>query len=101
MATSETPRDHKNHLARKSLLMAKQLEHHHAQQREAYRLHTKANSSEQADYQCNTRRGAYMHHIQQKHASNAACMQMYNTATVGCYELGSMNVECSHCYALY
>ncbi|CAG8471814.1 19261_t:CDS:2 [Racocetra fulgida] len=28
-------------------------------------------------------------------------MQLYDTVTVSRHELGSMNVECSHCYALY
>ncbi|CAG8500652.1 21659_t:CDS:2 [Dentiscutata erythropus] len=93
MAASETPRDRKNRLAResyarrKSLLTAEQLEHRHARQRETYRLRTEADSSEQADYR------PYMHRTQQKRASNAACMQMYDTATIGRHELGPMDVE--------
>ncbi|CAG8584736.1 22796_t:CDS:2, partial [Dentiscutata erythropus] len=76
--TSETPRDRKNCLAKesytrlKSLLTAEQLEHRHVWQREIYKLRTEADSSEQADYRCNTQCAAYMHRIQQKRASNAA-----------------------------
>ncbi|CAG8661466.1 23445_t:CDS:2 [Gigaspora margarita] len=53
---SETQRERQNRLARESyarrraLLTGEQLEHQHAQQREAYRCHTNAESNEQSEY---------------------------------------------------
>ncbi|CAG8857585.1 8722_t:CDS:2, partial [Gigaspora margarita] len=97
----------RNHLAResyarqRSLLIAEQLEHRHTQQREAYRLHTEAELSQQTKHQCKNRRAAYVRHTQQRHASNAACMQIYDTTTVERHYLGSMDVECSYCCTMH
>ncbi|CAG8777296.1 9941_t:CDS:2, partial [Gigaspora margarita] len=89
-----------NHLAResytrqRSLLTAEQLEHRHAQQHEAYRLRTEAESSQQTEHR------SYLHHTQQRHASKIACMQTYDTTTIERHHLGSMDIECSYCCAL-
>ncbi|CAG8765627.1 24284_t:CDS:1 [Gigaspora margarita] len=107
MTTPETPRDRRNRLAResyarrRSLLMAEQLEHRRAQQREAYRLRTEAESSQQTEHRRKNRRAAYVRHTQQRCASNAARIQIYDTTTVERHHLGSMDVECSHCCAMH
>ncbi|CAG8718045.1 13013_t:CDS:2 [Cetraspora pellucida] len=78
MNTTESPRDRRNRLARESyarrrlLLTTEQLDHRRAQQRDAYRLRTETESGEQVEHRHETRYAAYVQHIQQRCASNAA-----------------------------
>ncbi|CAG8789582.1 13168_t:CDS:1, partial [Racocetra fulgida] len=86
---------------RKLLFTAEQLENQRARQCEAYRLRTEAESNEQADHRCRAQRLAYMHNIKQAYGYNAAYMQIYNTNSVICHQLGSMEVKCLQCGVLH
>ncbi|CAG8748973.1 8966_t:CDS:1, partial [Gigaspora margarita] len=73
--------------------MVEQLEYHRAQQRKAYRLRTEAELSQQTEHRHKNRRAAYVHHTQQKRASNTVRMQIYDTTTVEHHYLGSIDIE--------
>ncbi|CAG8857231.1 24139_t:CDS:1, partial [Gigaspora margarita] len=64
-----------------------QLEHQHAQQHEAYRRHTNAESNKQSEFQCKNQRTAYTNY------TNSACAQIYNTNAIYC--LGLIEIEWS------
>ncbi|CAG8595432.1 24204_t:CDS:2 [Gigaspora margarita] len=84
--------DKKPYAHQKLSFIFEQLENQYAQHYEAYRLHAKAESNEQANPQ---------YKAQRAHKSNATYIKVYDTTSVIHYQLGLIEVKCLQCEALH